>query len=152
MSAEDWKKVTSDERRFSLAVERIVTYTDAYESKAFYFVKDAVERAISLFRRQSSAAEVPGKIEITPQFIAETIIQEARNYFGETAVYVLEKWGIHTCHDLGRIIYYLAKERVLLLDVSTENEFDNLIDLKAALKGPLSNEVPLPGNLPSLDA
>lgn len=116
----------SREYSFWEAVERIRERNTAYSPEAYGFVMDALEFTVHRIghRRHVSGAE-----------LLEHMCEHARQSYGLMAYTVLEKWGLVTTNDVGRVVFELVDANVLAKqDGDTPSDFDNVFDMREILE------------------
>ena len=105
---------------FSEAVEHLTAHDSRYHRDAYYFVRDALEHAVKLRKRQLGKAG-----HVTGQQIAEGARQVAVKQYGPMAATVLSYWGIGKTEDFGEIVWNMID-----LGVWTKTEEDSRKDFE----------------------
>ena len=89
---------------FQQAVQLITETDQRYERDAYAFVKDALDLAIKLRKRQMGDSG-----HVTGQQISEAARHLALKQFGPMVPTVLEFWGITKTEDFGEIVWNLIE-------------------------------------------
>ena len=119
---------------FDEGVERIVRQGSDYSADAYYFVKDALtytQEKLSRNRKRKSSRHVSGR-----EF-SEGVRQYVLEEFGPLGFFVLAEWGIHSCEDLGEIVFELVQAELLTkTDQDSREDFAGVFDFWEALVHP----------------
>lgn len=87
---------------FSEAVEHLTVQDPRYHRDAYYFIRDALDQAVKLRKRQLGESG-----HVTGQQICEGARQVALKQFGPMVPTVLEFWGIKSTEDFGELVWNL---------------------------------------------
>ena len=92
---------------FKIAVEEIRSKDRRYDAEAYLFVHEALRRTACA---EDSSAPVD---HVTVQELLIGIRELALTELGPMTSMVLEHWGVHTCQDLGEIVFNLVQTGLL---------------------------------------
>lgn len=87
---------------FSEAVDHLTLQDPRYHRDAYYFIREALDHAVKLRKRQLGEAG-----HVTGQQISEGAKQVALKQYGPMVPMVLEYWGIAKTEDFGEIVWNL---------------------------------------------
>ncbi len=104
------KKISYNE-----ALSQIVREDPRYDEHAYLFIREALDHTIQTLDKP---VEGPGR-HVTGRELLEGIRQYALQEFGPMAHRVLAHWGVHTCEDIGEMVFNLVNKGIL---GKTEND------------------------------
>lgn len=126
---------------FQEAIEKIVVDDPRYSQEAYVFLRDALETSLKL--RKKARRDLYGHVsaaELLEGFRVHTL-QEC----GPMALTVLDYWGIHSCEDIGYMVFNLVSAGVFgKTDEDTLDSFRQGYDFEEVFVLPFR---PNPGNL-----
>ncbi|MFA5190736.1 MAG: Minf_1886 family protein [Verrucomicrobiia bacterium] len=96
---------------FAEAIETIRTEDSRYAEDAYYFLREALDFSLKLFKKPSHGA-VKDR-HVTGQELVQGIGQFALQQYGPLAKTVLEYWGITRCEDFGEIVFNMIHAGLL---------------------------------------
>jgi uncharacterized repeat protein (TIGR04138 family) len=103
-----------------------------YDSEAWYFLRDGIDRALSASGSQDGARREAGAREI-----CESLRDLALEQFGPMALLVLSQWGVYETADFGRMVGALVGEGVFSRSKGdAEKDFDGVYDFGEAFDAP----------------
>ncbi|MDR0532570.1 MAG: hypothetical protein LBH01_01300 [Verrucomicrobiales bacterium] len=127
---------------FDQVTQEIVAKDNRYGLNAYHFVRDALDFTIKAQKKSNSANR-----HVTGPELLEGIRQFTLREFGPMSKFVLNEWGIATCHDFGQIVFNLVTHGVLgksdndrVEDFSETYTFDEAF-IKPFLPAPLLTPV-----------
>jgi uncharacterized repeat protein (TIGR04138 family) len=135
---------------FSEAVEHLSVQDPRYQRDAYYFIREALEQAVKLRKRQVGEAG-----HVTGQQICEGARQVALKQFGPMVATVLEFWGISRTEDFGELIWNLIDLGVFgKTDTDSRKDFQGVYSFQEAFVEPflpakLALNVPPPRTSPA---
>lgn len=126
---------------FQEAVEAVSRDDKRYHAEAYMFLRDSLEGTLK--RRKKAKKEVGGHVA-APELL-EGFRIHALNEFGPMAITVLEYWGVHSCEDVGHMVFNLVQAGVFgKTDDDTLESFAGGFDFRTAFNEPFkSGENPL---------
>ncbi len=103
---------------------------DQYSVEAYQFILSSVESLLNKIILKGGE-----KRHISGQELAIEVKDNALEYFGPTALLVLEHWGIYETMDIGHIVYNLIDVELMGQKESDKIEdFYNVYDFKEEFK------------------
>jgi len=94
---------------FEEAIEQIVCEDGRYPPEAYYFVREALDDSVQLFKKP---AEGPARHVTGPELL-DAFRRRALAQFGPMALRVFQTWGLHRTEDVGDIVFALVEFGVL---------------------------------------
>jgi uncharacterized repeat protein (TIGR04138 family) len=117
---------------FSEAVEHLTVQDPRYHRDAYYFIREALDQAVKLRKRQVGEAG-----HVTGQQISEGARQVAVKQYGPMAATVLEYWGIARTEDFGEIVWNLIDLGVFgKTDTDSRKDFQSVFSFQEAFVEP----------------
>lgn len=89
---------------FSDCVDQILVDDTRYERDAYFFLRDALEATTKAKRH----GKVQPGTHVTPSELLDGFRKHTLREFGPMGVTVLEYWGIHSCEDVGHMVFNLV--------------------------------------------
>ena len=128
--------------RFDAAVENIVQREKRFDPGAYFLLKDALDFTLKRTREESGEERHVSGEELIYGF-RDYAIQE----FGPMAHTLLREWGVHTCSDVGDMVFELIEEGMFgKQDSDTREDFADHYDFDEAFRHPY-----LPTKSPELE-
>jgi uncharacterized repeat protein (TIGR04138 family) len=93
---------------FDQAIQDVAGKDHRYALNAYHFVRDALDFTIKSQKRNHAANR-----HVTGPELLEGIRQFTLREFGPMSKFVLNEWGIASCHDFGQIVFNLVQHGVL---------------------------------------
>jgi uncharacterized repeat protein (TIGR04138 family) len=93
---------------FDQVIQDVVHKDQRYSLNAYHFVRDALDFTIKLQKKNSAANR-----HVTGSELLDGIRQFTLHEFGPMSKFVLNEWGVATCHDFGQIVFNLVQYGVL---------------------------------------
>jgi uncharacterized repeat protein (TIGR04138 family) len=90
---------------FTEKVQELVAEDAAIEAEAYHFLRDALEVALKL--RKKARKDASG--HVSAEELLEGFRRHALKEFGPMAETVFDYWGVHSCEDVGRMVFNLVK-------------------------------------------
>jgi uncharacterized repeat protein (TIGR04138 family) len=129
---------------FEQVIQEIVRRDRRFDLTAYHFVRDALDFTIKAQKKASAANR-----HVTGPELLEGIRQFTLREFGPMSKFVLNEWGVGSCHDFGQIVFNLVQHGVLgksdsdkVEDFSETYTFD-----EAFIKPFLPEPVPAPARV-----
>jgi len=117
---------------FEEAIGKIVDSDNRYQFGAYVFVQDALKYTQKMLGRSSGSQPHVGGKELL-----EGVRGYALESFGPMAMTVLEEWGIHSCDDIGEIVFNMIAHNVASKnDTDSREDFKNGYDFFDAFRKP----------------
>jgi uncharacterized repeat protein (TIGR04138 family) len=118
---------------FPEALDAVISRDTRYDREAYVFVRDALE--YTLKKRRKARKDEP------PDIPAADLLDGLRLYalkeYGPMTRLVLESWGVHSCEDIGNLVFNLVEVNVFSkTDRDTAAEFRAGFDFEAAFVEP----------------
>ncbi len=119
---------------FDHAVERMVQKDAHFKKEAYYFLNEALSKAMQKAKTKSKLSG-PGHVNAASLSLA---FQElALERYGGLSKYVLNHWGIHCSEDIGGLVYKLVEDGIWSkTEEDSIQDFKNLIDFDAVFLNP----------------
>lgn len=122
--------------RFDAAVEHILEREKRFESGAYFLLKDALDFTLKRSREESGEERHVSGEELIFGF-RDFVLQE----FGPMAQTLLREWGVHTCADVGDMVFELIEEGMFgKQDSDTREDFCDHYDFEDAFLHPFLPE------------
>ena len=126
------------EKEIRQRIEQLSSTTGAFPVEAYLLVFDALNKC--LLAHKKTRLEPISALELS-QAMAEIL----RDGFGPFASHLLQKWGIRSTNDFGRLVYELVDAGLLALNEGdTIEDFNELFPLMDFLNEPFTAEPPYP--------
>jgi len=117
---------------FSEAVEHLTVQDPRYHRDAYYFIREALDQAVKLRKRQVGEAG-----HVTGQQICEGAKQVALKAYGPMVATVLDFWGIKRTEDFGEIVWNLIDLGVFgKTETDSRKDFENVYSFQEAFVEP----------------
>lgn len=88
---------------FQEAVEKIIAEDPRYHSEGYVFLRDALEATVK--RRKKTRKDTTGHVSAAE--LLDGFRLHALDEYGPMAIVVLDYWGIHSCQDVGNMVFLL---------------------------------------------
>ena len=123
--------------RFDAAVENILDREKRFETGAYFLLKDALDFTLKRAREENDGEErhVSGK-ELLAGFR-----DHALHEYGPMAHTLLREWGVHSCTDVGEMVFHLIEEGMFgKQDSDSKEDFRDIYDFDDAFVTPFLPE------------
>ena len=118
--------------RFDSAVENILQRGQRFDSGAYFLLKDALDFTLKRTREESGEERHVSGEELIFGF-RDFALEE----FGPMAHTLLGEWGVHTCADVGEMVFDLIEEGMFgKQDSDTREDFCDHYDFEEAFVQP----------------
>lgn len=107
-------------------LDRLQERNPRFHPRAYIFVLQALQRVIQ-------SLEQPR--HVSGQELAEGVRELALERFGPMARIVLEHWGIHDTEDVGRVVFAMVEQGILIKqDDDHPDDFSDVFDFEEAFE------------------
>src|SRR5213594_3376648 len=135
---------------FAEALDSIVTSDPRYGRGAYVFLRDALDFTT---KQQKKIKGVSVRHVSGPELL-DGVRRYALKEFGPMVVTVFDSWGVHSCEDIGNIVFNLIGAGVFgKTEEDSIKDFKNVYDFKEAFVKPFAPEKPAtvktPAQLPA---
>ncbi len=114
--------------RFDSSVENILEREKRFEAGAYFLLKDALDFTLKRTREEGGEERHVSGEELINGF-RDHALQE----FGPMAFTLLREWGVHTCSDVGDMVFELIEEGMFgKQDSDTREDFADHYDFAEA--------------------
>jgi uncharacterized repeat protein (TIGR04138 family) len=124
---------------FSEALDSIVVSDPRYQRDAYVFLRDALDFTTKQQKKVKGATvrHVTG-----PQLLGG-VRQYALKEFGPLVMTVFDNWGIHSCEDIGNMVFNLIGAGIFgKTEEDSIEDFKNVYDFEDAFVKPFAPEKP----------
>jgi uncharacterized repeat protein (TIGR04138 family) len=122
--------------RFDAAVDHILEREKRFERGAYFLLKDALDFTLKRSREESGEERHVSGEELIFGF-RDFALQE----FGPMSKTLLREWGVHTCADVGDMVFELIEEGMFgKQDSDTQEDFCDHYDFDEAFLNPFLPE------------
>ena len=130
--------MSDPEKEIMQRIEQLASTSGSFPVDAYLLVFDALNKC--LLEHKKTRLEPIGARELS-----QAMVDILRDGFGPFASHLLQKWGIHSTNDFGRIVYELVNAGLLALNEGdTIEDFNDLFPLMDSLNEPFTAEPPYP--------
>jgi uncharacterized repeat protein (TIGR04138 family) len=135
---------------FSEAVDRILVEDPRYHREVYAFVRDALDFTV---KQQKKSREALSR-HVTPGQLLDGIRLFALKEFGPMVSTVFGYWNVHSCEDLGHIVFNMIREEILgKNETDTIEQFREGYDFHEAFVAPfLPAPAAAPKTIPSTES
>ncbi len=102
---------------FAEAVDRIIAEDPRYHRDVYAFVRDALDFTVKQQKKNKEGAS----LHVTPSQLLDGIRLFALKEFGPMVSTVFGYWNVHSCEDIGHIVFNLIRKEFL-----RENDSDSI--------------------------
>ncbi len=136
---------------FAEALDSIVASDPRYERDAYVFVRDALD----FTTKQQKKIKGASVRHVSGPELLQGVRQYALKEFGPMVMTVFDNWGIHSCEDVGNMVFNLIGAGIFgKTEEDAIEDFKNVYDFKEAFVKPFapaksapakaSTEMPMP--------
>lgn len=124
---------------FAEALESIVAADPRYQRDAYVFLRDALDFTT---KQQKKVKGVTVRHVTGPELL-DGVRRYALKEFGPMVMTVFDSWGVHSCEDIGNIVFNLIGAGVFgKTEEDSIEDFKNVYDFREAFVKPFSPEKP----------
>src|SRR6201993_4935672 len=135
---------------FAEALESVVGNDPRYYRDGYIFLRDALD----FTTKQQKKIKGTSVRHVTGPELLDGVRRYALKEFGPMVVTVFDNWGVHSCEDIGNIVFNLIGAGVFgKTEEDSIEDFKNVYDFKEAFVKPFAPEKPAtvktPAQLPA---
>src|SRR5213592_1146273 len=131
---------------FAEALESIVANSPRYHRDGYIFLRDALDFTTT----QQKKIKGVSVRHVTGPELLDGVRQYALKEFGPMVITVFDSWGIHSCEDIGHMVFNLIGAGVFgKTDEDSIQDFKNVYDFQQAFVKPFTPEKPATGKSPT---
>src|SRR5215831_16502644 len=124
---------------FAEALDSIVTSDPRYQREAYIFLRDALD----FTTKQQKKAKGTSVRHVTGPELLEGVRQYALREFGPMVMTVFENWGVHSCEDIGNMVFNLIGAGIFgKTEEDSIEDFKDVYDFKEAFVWPFAPAKP----------
>jgi len=124
---------------FAEALESIVATDPRYQRDAYIFLRDALD----FTTKQQKKAKGTSVRHVTGPELLEGVRQYALREFGPMVMTVFENWGVHSCEDIGNMVFNLIGAGIFgKTEEDSIEDFKDVYDFKEAFVWPFAPAKP----------
>jgi uncharacterized repeat protein (TIGR04138 family) len=124
---------------FSEALDSIVARVPRYQRESYVFLRDALD----FTTKQQKKLKGVSVRHVTGPELLDGVRRYALKEFGPMVMTVFDNWGIHSCEDIGHMVFNLIAAGVFgKTDEDSIEDFKNVYDFKEAFVKPFTPEKP----------
>src|SRR5437667_1755399 len=122
---------------FAEALESVITNDPRYHRDGYIFLRDALD----FTTKQQKKIKGVGVRHVTGPELLDGVRQYALKEFGPMVMTVFDSWGIHSCEDIGHIVFNLIGAGVFgKTEQDSIEDFKNVYDFQEAFVKPFAPE------------
>lgn len=122
---------------FAEALDSIVTSDPRYQRDAYVFLRDALDFTT---KQQKKIKGAPIRHVAGPELL-EGVRQYALKEFGPMVITVFSAWGIHSCEDIGHMVFNLIGAGIFgKTEEDSIEDFKSVYDFNDAFVKPFAPE------------
>src|SRR5207247_6683383 len=130
---------------FAEALDSIVTSDPRYGRGAYVFLRDALD----FTTKQQKKIKGVSVRHVTGPELLDGVRRYALKEFGPMVMTVFDSWGVHSCEDVGNMVFNLIGAGVFgKTDEDSIEDFKNVYDFAEAFVKPFTPEKPATGKSP----
>jgi uncharacterized repeat protein (TIGR04138 family) len=135
---------------FAEALDSIVASDPRYQRDAYVFLRDALD----FTTKQQKKIKGVSVRHVTGPELLDGVRRYALKEFGPMVMTVFDNWGIHSCEDIGNMVFNLIGAGVFgKTEEDSIEDFKNVYDFEKAFVKPFAPEKPpAPKSPPHLPA
>jgi uncharacterized repeat protein (TIGR04138 family) len=128
---------------FSEALDSIVATDPRYQRDAYVFLRDALD----FTTKQQKKVKGATVRHVTGPELLGGVRQYALKEFGPLVMTVFDNWGIHSCEDIGNMVFNLIGAGIFgKTEEDSIEDFKNVYDFEEAFAKPFAPEKPAVAN------
>ena len=126
---------------FAEALDSIVTSDPRYQRDAYVFLRDALD----FTTKQQKKVKGATVRHVTGPELLGGVRQYALKEFGPLVMTVFDNWGIHSCEDIGNMVFNLIGAGIFgKTEEDSIEDFKNVYDFEEAFVKPFAPAKPTP--------
>ena len=131
---------------FAEALDSIVASDPRYQRDAYAFLRDALD----FTTKQQKKVKGVGVRHVTGPELLDGVRQYALKEFGPLVMTVFDSWGIHSCEDIGNMVFNLIGAGVFgRTEEDSIEDFKNVYDFEEAFVKPFAPAKPAAAKPPA---
>ena len=131
---------------FAEALDSIVASDPRYQRDAYVFLRDALD----FTTKQQKKIKGLSVRHVTGPELLDGARQYALKEFGPMVMTVFDNWGIHSCEDIGNMVFNLIGAGIFgKTEEDSIEDFKNVFDFKEVFVKPFAPEKPLAAKRPA---
>jgi uncharacterized repeat protein (TIGR04138 family) len=131
---------------FAEALDSIVASDPRYQRDAYAFLRDALD----FTTKQQKKVKGVSVRHVTGPELLDGVRQYALKEFGPLVMTVFDSWGIHSCEDIGNMVFNLIGAGVFgKTEEDSIEDFKNVYDFGEAFVKPFAPAKPAAANPPA---
>jgi uncharacterized repeat protein (TIGR04138 family) len=133
---------------FAEALDSIVASDTRYQREAYIFLRDALD----FTTKQQKKAKGTTVRHVSGPELLDGVRQYALKEFGPMVITVFDSWGIHSCEDVGHMVFNLIGAGIFgKTEEDSIEDFKSVYDFREAFAKPFTPEkkVEAPKSLPA---
>src|SRR5437667_7605655 len=124
---------------FAEALESVITNDPRYHRDGYIFLRDALD----FTTKQQKKIKGVSVRHVTGPELLDGVRQHALKEFGPMVMTVFDSWGIHSCEDIGHMVFNLIGAGVFgKTEEDSIKDFKNVYDFEEAFVKPFAPEKP----------
>lgn len=124
---------------FAEALDSIVRSDPRYQRDAYIFLRDALD----FTTKQQKKAKGTNVRHVTGPELLEGLRQYALKEFGPMVITVFDNWGIHSCEDIGNMVFNLIGTGIFgKTEEDSIEDFRNVYNFEVVFAKPFAPEKP----------
>jgi uncharacterized repeat protein (TIGR04138 family) len=124
---------------FAEALDSIVTSDPRYQQDAYIFLRDALD----FTTKQQKKIKGTAVRHVNGPELLEGVRQYALKEFGPMVMTVFDSWGIHSCEDVGNMVFNLIAAGIFgKTEEDSIEDFKNVYDFEEAFVNPFAPAKP----------
>ena len=124
---------------FAEALESLVANDRRYQRDGYIFLRDALD----FTTKQQKKIKGVSVRHVTGPELLDGVRQYALNEFGPMVVTVFDSWGVHSCEDIGHMVFNLIGAGVFgKTEEDSLDDFKNVYDFAEAFVRPFTPAKP----------
>ena len=131
---------------FAEALESVVVNDPRYHRDGYIFLRDAHD----ITTKQQKKVKGVSVRHVTGPELLDGVRQYALKEFGPMVMTVFDSWGVHSCEDIGHMVFNLIGAGVFgKTEEDSIKDFENVYDFDEAFVRPFAPAKPESGKLPA---
>jgi uncharacterized repeat protein (TIGR04138 family) len=124
---------------FAEALDSIVTNDPRYQRDGYIFLRDALD----FTTKQQKKTKGVGVRHVTGPELLDGVRQYALREFGPMVMTVFDNWGVHSCEDIGNMVFNLIGAGVFgKTEEDSIEDFKNVYDFEEVFVKPFAPTKP----------
>jgi uncharacterized repeat protein (TIGR04138 family) len=130
---------------FAEALDSILASDPRYQREAYVFLRDSLD----FTTKQQKKVKGVSVRHVTGPELLDGVRRYALKEFGPMVMTVFDSWGLHSCEDIGNIVFNLIGAGIFgKTEEDSIEDFKNVYDFQEAFVKPFSPEKPTTAKSP----